>query len=435
MAKKNEEEVKLQTSSTAPTVDYTTKIRTAMNNGESAGTVEKLWNQRQTHVDRNPRLEDYRWDGYEDVLQYVHKNTPAEKTQTYGNFNYGTAPTYYDDYKARTDELLYNILNRPAFSYDAESDPLYQQYKTQYQREGERSMKNTLGEVSARTGGLASSYAVAAAQDANNYYNAQLADKIPELQQLAYSMYLDEGNTDRQNLGLLQDMSNTAYGRYRDTLGDWYSNRDFAYNTYRDEIADDRYDTEWEYNLGRDALADQRYDTEWEYNVGRDALADQRYDTEWAYQVEQDAKAAARAASSGGSGSGSGNGGSGDSVYDTIMNMNTEEEVTRYLLDEGIAQWRAKEYVNAWKKARTEDPAGTDNTGGNDEGYQMDISSLLALGYPAAVSPDYIAELEDKGEIESYVENGVIKFRRPRQQATSVFPIQRPWREEIVYGK
>lgn len=417
MAKKNEEEVKLQTSSTAPTVDYTTKIRTAMNNGESAGTVEKLWNQRQTHVDRNPRLEDYRWDGYEDVLQYVHKNTPAEKTQTYGNFNYGTAPTYYDDYKARTDELLYNILNRPAFSYDAESDPLYQQYKTQYQREGERSMKNTLGEVSARTGGLASSYAVAAAQDANNYYNAQLADKIPELQQLAYSMYLDEGNTDRQNLGLLQDMSNTAYGRYRDTLGDWYSNRDFSYNTYRDEIADDRYDTEWEYNLGRDALADQRYDTEWEYNVGRDALADQRYDTEWAYQVEQDAKAAARAVSSGGSGK--------DALVAAVADIaGVSYETALALKNNGSTKWPAMLEKAGFS---AEEAAAVADDGGNDEGYQMDISSLLALGYPAAVSPDYIAELEDKGEIESYVENGVIKFRRPRQQATSVFPIQRPW--------
>lgn len=404
MAKKNEEEVKLQTSSTAPTVDYTTKIRTAMNNGESAGTVEKLWNQRQTHVDRNPRLEDYRWDGYEDVLQYVHKNTPAEKTQTYGNFNYGTAPTYYDDYKARTDELLYNILNRPAFSYDAESDPLYQQYKTQYQREGERSMKNTLGEVSARTGGLASSYAVAAAQDANNYYNAQLADKIPELQQLAYSMYLDEGNTDRQNLGLLQDMSNTAYGRYRDTLGDWYSNRDFSYNTYRDEIADDRYNTEWE------------------YNPGRDALADQRYDTEWAYQVEQDAKAAARAASSGGS---NGNGGYSDEVTAVAAYLGVSEKEANALKNVGAKTWS-----EALDALGINSSSGSDDQSGGDEDYKMDISSLLALGYPAAVSGDYIAELEAKGEIESYVENGVIKFRRPKVQPTNnlrLFPYDNPF--------
>lgn len=408
MAKKPDEEIKLQTSSTAPKVDYTTKIRTAMNNGESAGTVEKLWNQRQAHVDRNEELEQYRFDGYDDVLQYIYDNQPAEKVQTYGNFKAGTAPTYYDDYKARTDELLHNVLNRPAFSYDAESDPLYQQYKTQYQREGERSMKNTLGEVSARTGGLASSYAVAAAQDANNYYNAQLADKIPELQQLAYSMYLDEGNVDRQNLGLLQDMSNTAYGRYRDTLGDWYSNRDFSYNTYRDEIADDRYDTEWEYNLGRDALADQRYDTEWEYNVGRDALDDEWRQKEWDYNVAQAAKAASSRSSGGGSGGSGGSGGGKDALVAAVADIaGVSYETALALKNNGSTKWPAMLEKAGFS---AEEAAAVADDSGNDE-PELDMASVLNLGY-GPISESRLASLVQSGEVEMYVEGGKTKFRR-----------------------
>ena len=100
-------------------------------------------------------------------------------------------PTYQSAYDAQIDALLNQYLNREKFSYDAESDPLYQQYRDIYTREGNRSMNDTLAAAAAGAGGM-SSYAMTAAQQANNYYMAQLGDKIPELQQLAYEMYMDD---------------------------------------------------------------------------------------------------------------------------------------------------------------------------------------------------------------------------------------------------
>lgn len=180
-----------------------------------------------------------------------------------GAFSYGSAPSYTNKYQGMIDSLTQQILGREKFSYDAESDPGYQQYREQYTREGERAMKDTLGEVSARTGGLASSYATSAAAQANDYYMQQLSDKIPELRQLAYSMYLDEGNRMRDDLSMLTALEQGDYAKYADLLAQYNTDRAFDYGVYRDGVSDSRYDTEWKYQAGRDQIADQRYEREY----------------------------------------------------------------------------------------------------------------------------------------------------------------------------
>lgn len=68
-------------------------------------------------------------------------------------------------------------------------DNYIDRYNDMYARHGKRAMQDTLGEVSARTGGLASSYAGAVAQETYDNYMAELADKYPSLVNAAYSMY------------------------------------------------------------------------------------------------------------------------------------------------------------------------------------------------------------------------------------------------------
>ena len=200
------------------------------------------------------------------------------------NFNYSSdaRPTFESDYGARIDEMLNQILNRDDFSYDVNSDPLYQQYANMYNREGNRAMNDTLASAAAGAGGM-NSYAITAAQQANDYYSAQLGDKIPELYQMAYDMYLKDLDLQVRDLGLLEDMDNTQYNRYRDTMSDWVNDRDFAYNKYRDDMGDYKWQTEFDYGISRDQVADGRYDNEWEYNVGRDEIEDGRYESETAY--------------------------------------------------------------------------------------------------------------------------------------------------------
>lgn len=176
-----------------------------------------------------------------------------------GGFSYGSAPSYVNRYQGKIDDLTAQILNREAFSYDPERDPTFQQYKESYTRSGERAMQDTLGQMSARTGGLASSYAGSAAQQTYDNYMSELSNKIPELRQLAYSMYQDEGDTMRANMEMLMALEQGDYAKYADLLAQYNTDRSFNYQAGRDQIADSRYEDERDWERGQ-------YASETEYN-------------------------------------------------------------------------------------------------------------------------------------------------------------------------
>ena len=166
-----------------------------------------------------------------------------------------SAPSYIDRYQGGINQAANALLNRKAFAYDPAKEPMYQQYADSYTRQGKQAMEDTLAQVSARTGGLASSYAGTAAQQTYNGYMSALADKVPELRQLAYEMYMDEGDTMRQNLQMLQGLEQTDYNRYLDALGQWNDNRQFDYNAGQDA-------KNWAYKQRRDEVADGQYEQE-----------------------------------------------------------------------------------------------------------------------------------------------------------------------------
>lgn len=195
----------------------------------------------------------------------------------------GERPEFQSDYMTDINAKLDAILNRDAFSYNVETDPLYQQYAKMYNREGTRAMNDTMATAASNAGGM-NSYAMTAAQQANDYYAAQLGDKIPELYQMAYDMYLQDLDNQVRDLGLLQDMDETQYSRYRDTMSDWEDDRNFAYNKYRDDVGDWQWDKSFSYNAYRDSVNDAYRDQEWEYGVSRDQVADSRYESENAYE-------------------------------------------------------------------------------------------------------------------------------------------------------
>lgn len=209
-----------------------------------------------------------------------------------GEFTYADAPTYTDSYKQQIDDLYNQILNRKEFSYDPQQDESYKQYEKTYTREGNRAMEDTLATVAARTGGLASTYAASSAQQANQYYMQQLADKIPELRKAAYDMYLNDLNMQRSDLDMLRGLSNDDYGRFRDTLSDYYTNRDFDYGIHRDSVNDWYTDRDFTYGQYRDDLNDQNYYAETLYGQGQDSIANARAEA----QLQLEREAASRAA-------------------------------------------------------------------------------------------------------------------------------------------
>lgn len=176
----------------------------------------------------------------------------GQGTITFPEFSYEKAPEYTSQWDSIIKDLANQILNRDPFSYDYTTDPSYQQYREAYTREGQRAMQDTLGEVAARTGGLASSYAASAASQANNYYMAQLADKIPELRQMAYEAYLNNLSNQRSDLSMLMGLEDSDYSKYLNALSQWNTDRNFGYNAWRDQVSDERYENEWNYKVAQD---------------------------------------------------------------------------------------------------------------------------------------------------------------------------------------
>lgn len=219
----------------------------------------------------------YGYSGGRDGSQYIPSGTPSR------DFSYESAPEYVSRYQSQIDDLTQEILNREPFQYNYQEDPVYQQYAQSYTRAGQRAMQDVLAQVSARTGGLASSYASTASQQTYDNYMQALADKVPELYQLAYSMYQDEGNQLRANLEMLTALESGDYGRYQDLLAQYNNDRNFSYGQYRDLVGDDRYGLEWRYGVGRDQIADQRYEDETAYNREQDAWNRQQYEDETEY--------------------------------------------------------------------------------------------------------------------------------------------------------
>ena len=219
----------------------------------------------------------YGYSGGSDGSQYIPFGSVS------GEFSYESAPSYVSRYQSQIDALTEELLNRDPFEYNYLEDPTYQQYAESYTRAGERAMQDVLAQVSARTGGLASSYATTASQQTYDNYMQALADKVPELQQLAYSMYMDEGDAMRANLDMLLALENGDYGRYQDLLTQYNNDRNFAYGQYRDGVSDDRYNLEWQYGVGRDQISDQRYQDETAYNREQDAWNREQYESETEY--------------------------------------------------------------------------------------------------------------------------------------------------------
>ena len=198
-----------------------------------------------------------------------------EQQKNYGSYDYGeAAPVYNNRYDDTIQDLIQGILNREDFSYDPATDPLYQNYRKQYTREGQRATADTLGAAAAASGGIPSSYATTAAAQAGNYYAAQMTDKIPELYQLAYNQYLNEYDMQLSDLGVVQGAEQSDYDKYLNELQQFNTDRAFDYNAWLDE-----------YNMTKDQLQTaqgleqldytkylnelQQFNTDREFNYGQ----------------------------------------------------------------------------------------------------------------------------------------------------------------------
>lgn len=157
----------------------------------------------------------------------------VQQAQAYLNQVQSRRPgEYQSQWDGELTELYNRIANRKPFSYDLGTDPVYQQYREQYQRQGRLAMQDTMGQAAALTGGYGSTYGEQVGQQAYNAYLQNLNDIVPDLYNSAYNRYRDEGTDLYNQYGLLSDRENQAYSRYRDTVNDYYSDLSDARSAY-----------------------------------------------------------------------------------------------------------------------------------------------------------------------------------------------------------
>lgn len=162
---------------------------------------------------------------------------------------------YQSQWQPQIDNTMNSILNRKDFQYDVNGDALYQQYKDRYVNLGQQAMMDTMGQAAKLTGGYGNSNAQMVGQQAYHGYLQGLTDKIPELAQLAYQRYAQQGQDLYQKYGLLNTQEQADYNRWaaeRDYLYNLYNTeRGYDYGVYRDTVGDDQWKAQFDEDLRR----------------------------------------------------------------------------------------------------------------------------------------------------------------------------------------
>ena len=259
--------------------------------------------------------------------------------------NAKTNYTYTPQYDTQINELFNKLLNRESFSYDTETDPLYKLYREQYINQGRLAMQDTMGQAAALTGGYGSSYSQAVGQQQYDAYLQKLNSVVPELYQLAYSRYQDEGDElkDQYNMYMAKDAQD--YDRAQINYAQLQSQMNAAADQVKAIL-----------EVGGSPSADL---------VLRSGLSDEYVQTLKNYYAQLAAQTAAR---SGGSSGGGGGGSSRTYPSDKDYKVNKDGSISvkkvrqlSYQPDEGIFTWNGKKYdsvkslVNAWNNTNLTD--------------------------------------------------------------------------------
>lgn len=387
-----------------------------------------------------------------------------------GSFEYASAPTYESRYDDTIQDLIGQMLERPDFSYDPSTDPLYQNYRKQYTREGQRATADTLGAAAAASGGIPSSYATTAAGQAGNYYAAQMTDMIPQLQQLAYDQYRNEYEMLLSDLGAVSGAEQMDYNKYQDRLNQYNADRNFNYGQFLDELnaqSQRRADALSEAamrgeigdyggyaDLGWD-VSNIPYEREWQNTLDQqnyerdqalrelaqaqvdnmlstgtmppaDLLEQAGYSQDYANalsQYYQNEIALDRLnTQSAIANRGGGSGGSGTETYKPRLTSNQVLEYFENTDPSKARQEMIQAYDYYFGQGAFESLYGSAASEKTQE-PTIDMNSVLALGY-GPIGADRLAELEASGEIERYYEGGKIKFRK--KQNSVLDALRRP---------
>lgn len=225
-----------------------------------------------------------RWDMMNDMTgprpEYVARaDTPEQLMSPEERYNailgiVGDAPEFVSRWDDTKNELARAYLN---MNYDNFlNSNQYQALANQYNMQGRNAAQNILGQMAARTGGMASSYSDQVASQAYNNYMAQLSAA-------AYDMYQGEVSDAYNRAMAAYGFDDVDYGRHMDNLAQWNTNRGYASDAFDKSVAQANYLQERDYNQFLNSLAQWNTDQNNASNTIDRVLSQQNRNQEWDY--------------------------------------------------------------------------------------------------------------------------------------------------------
>ena len=244
---------------TTPKIDVSEKSNT----GTGVYDSQKGANMSQADIDAIAAA-GLKYKNAETTAQKSAAHDEAEKIRAKYNYSGGVdgsnyvaiTPKQYDmgltggdgsSLNTQINDVLSKVLSKSEFSYDAEKDEAFQRYKEQMIDAGQKAYGSSVAGASI-PGVSTNSVAEQIAQGANTAYLNKIGDAEQTFFDKAYNRYLQDSQTDNNNLSTLMNINNISYNRGQDT-----KNRD--YQTSRDNVADSQWNTTFDYNKGQDAIA------------------------------------------------------------------------------------------------------------------------------------------------------------------------------------
>lgn len=193
----------------------------------------------ETLVSKEDIISDSVWDGINSQFVVPSAVTEADAYLKSQLEKIQSGKTSYTD---QVKDMMAQIQNREKFSYDVDTDPLFQQALASAMNSGKQAMQDTIGQASALTGGYGSTYATSVGNQAYNSFIEDAYDNLPQYYQMALEAYQMEGDEMYRQLGMLTDADDREYNRNVTAYDATYQHRNQiyneAYNQYRDNKSD-----------------------------------------------------------------------------------------------------------------------------------------------------------------------------------------------------
>lgn len=203
--------------------------------------------------------------------QYYNLGSSSSDTATASTDTSTTTSSYTNSY---TDAIAAALeeLQGSTWSYDADNDDAAA-LTEQYTSAGQDAMQNTLAQVASRTGGMASSYATTASNQAYNDYMEGLSSALSDLESSKYAEWQNEQDSLYNLISLYSSLGSAEESSYYSALS-----AAMAQQEYDDAQAQQTYENETAASQYLDYLAQQGYENTTSAGQYADALAQQEYE-------------------------------------------------------------------------------------------------------------------------------------------------------------